>query len=91
MDELTASHSELVFERSRYRELFDAAPDPYLTTDAHGVILEANRRAVQLLGVPMTFILGKPLAVFVEPELRNQFRHALSRRRPMTRGGSRFS
>jgi PAS domain S-box-containing protein len=77
-DELTASHTELAFERSRYRELFDAAPEPYLTTDAHGVILEANRRAVQLLGVPMIFILGKPLAIFVDPELRTGFRHDVS-------------
>jgi len=77
-DELSASQSELAFERSRYRELFDAAPEPYLTTDAHGVILEANRRAVQLLGVPMIFILGKPLAIFVEPALRNVFRHDVS-------------
>lgn len=36
-------------ERTRYRTLFDRAPDPYLVTDEQAVILEHNRRSAELL------------------------------------------
>ncbi|HEX4354876.1 MAG TPA: ATP-binding protein [Polyangiales bacterium] len=65
-------------ERERYRTVFDAAPEAYLVTDPTGVVLEANQRAAELLNVESMFIVGKPLALFVEPPHRPQLRIALS-------------
>lgn len=35
-----------------WRQLFDLAPDPYLLTDRIGLIVEVNRRAATLFGLP---------------------------------------
>ncbi len=51
--------------RNRYQALFDFAPDAYVTTDAFGVIEEANRATADLLAVEPQRLPGKPLAVFV--------------------------
>jgi PAS domain S-box-containing protein len=48
-----------------YRDLFDAAPDGYAVTDAHGVIREANRTLGVMLGVHPSFLERKPLVNFV--------------------------
>jgi len=55
-------------QQRKYRELFDFAPDAYLTTDAFGVIEEANRAAADLLGVDPNHLPGKPLSGFVAEE-----------------------
>lgn len=49
-----------------------------LTTDRHGVILCADAAAEELLRLPCSWILGKPLAVFVPLALRRSFRHSLA-------------
>ena len=46
-------------------------------TDAHGVILEANRPFEALIGVRQPFLVGKPLAAYVASEDRRAFRSAL--------------
>jgi PAS domain S-box-containing protein len=63
----------------RYQELFDLAPDPYLTTNAEGVITEANNAAVRLLNVPLEKLKGKPISTFVTPGRRRAFRVGLNR------------
>ena len=63
----------------RYQELFDLAPDPYLTTNAEGVITEANNAAVRLLNIPPEKLRGKPISTFVAPGRRRAFRVGLSR------------
>jgi PAS domain S-box-containing protein len=63
----------------RYQELFDLAPDPYLTTNAEGVITEANNAAVRLLNVPLETLKGKPISTFVTPGRRRAFRVGLNR------------
>ena len=52
-------------ERLRYQDLFDHAPDPYLVTNAAGVIQQANVPAAALLRSPKESLSGKPLLVFV--------------------------
>jgi PAS domain S-box-containing protein len=42
-------------------------------TDAHGIVLEANRAAVQLLNVPQSALVGKPLLLFLEESERKTF------------------
>jgi PAS domain S-box-containing protein len=67
-EELQAARKELEAECRRYEELFALAPDGYVVTDAQGVIEEANTAASELLGVRAAFLVGKPLAVYVDSE-----------------------
>lgn len=62
----------------RYRDLFDAAPDPSFLTTRSGVIQHLNLAAETLLGRPAAYIRRKPLAVFVHVEDRRRFRRALA-------------
>lgn len=76
-DGLAELRHTLEVQQRRYWELFNAAPDPYLLTDVHGKVLEANHRACALLNINAAFLSGKPLAIFVGAEDRGQFRSAL--------------
>ncbi|MGI0488728.1 helix-turn-helix domain-containing protein [Pantanalinema rosaneae CENA516] len=67
-------------ERKRYQELFQFAPEAYLVTTLEGCIQEANWMAAQLLDVSAPFLIGKPLAVFVNENDRAAFRSELVRR-----------
>lgn len=64
-----ASQSKIE-DRTRYRDLFQFAPDGYLVTDRHGRIIEANIAAARLLNLPARFIAGKPLTLYVHPHDR---------------------
>ena len=72
--ELVATRDELAAERARYQELFELAPDPYVLTDADGIVGNANRAAGALFGLDRRFLLGKPLQVFIPPDERHRFR-----------------
>lgn len=63
----------------RYRNLFEAAPEPYLLTDATGTIRLANGRAVELLDAPRPAIEGHDLASFVAPASRDGLQRQLAR------------
>jgi PAS domain S-box-containing protein len=73
-EELIAAREALELERHRYRDLFDLAPDAYVLTDAHGLILEANQAAARLFDTPQAVLQGKPLPILVEREGRSRFR-----------------
>ena len=60
-------------ERTRYKEIFEFAPDGYLVTDPSGNIREANRAIVELLGVSRMGLLGKPIVLYVTPDERQRF------------------
>ena len=55
-------------EHQRYVELFEYAPDGYIVTDLHGIIEQANLAAAELFDSARDFIVGKPLALFVNKE-----------------------
>ena len=78
-DALTSSRNALVEERIKYRELFDFAPEAYLTTDLYGTIREANVAAGRLLGVEAKSLVGKALHSFFEESARKEFPHQLDR------------
>ena len=80
-NELALAREVVEEERRRYHELFDFAPDGYFVTNAEGSIEEANRAAAALLGVRQGFVLGKPLVLFVAPELRAEFLRELAQAR----------
>ncbi len=74
---LAVTRSVLEEERQRYRELFKYAPDAYVVTDEHGKIYEANQAAERLFNLPVSFLLGKLLTVFVPIDDRAEFRSKL--------------
>ena len=60
-------------ERKRYESLFQFAPQAYLVTDLTGRVQEANRMAAQLLGIPVEYLIGKLLPVFIHAADRPRF------------------
>jgi len=57
-EELMLALRDLDDERQRYRDLFDLAADGYLVTDSRGAVVEANRAAGELMGLPAESLLG---------------------------------
>ncbi|MEH2053334.1 PAS domain-containing hybrid sensor histidine kinase/response regulator [Nostoc sp.] len=76
-EELIATRHLVEAERQRYYDLFNFAPDGYLLTDATGIIQEANYAAAKLLNVRQSYLIGKPLAVFVHQTERQKFRQIM--------------
>lgn len=77
-EELQQQSEHLAVESQFYYDLFQFAPDAYLLTNPQGVILKANRAAATLLNVLHTFLIGKPLALFVHKPERLTFRSKLN-------------
>ncbi len=63
--ELFAAREQVEDEHRRYQQLFEFAPDAYLVTDRHGLIVEANRAAAEMFQIEQGFLTGKPLVVFL--------------------------
>jgi PAS domain S-box-containing protein len=83
-EEESFSQSEEVLSAEReeahhFRDLFEAAPDGYIVTDAKGLILRANRAAADLLKLPPGHANQEPLAAFVHKDDRADFRARLVR------------
>ncbi|PHM06416.1 PAS domain-containing hybrid sensor histidine kinase/response regulator [Nostoc sp. 'Peltigera malacea cyanobiont' DB3992] len=76
-EELIATRHLIEAERQRYYDLFNFAPDGYLLTDATGIIQEANYAAAKLLNVRQSYLIGKPMAVFVHQTERQKFRQIM--------------
>ena len=76
---LMVSRTELEFERRRYLELFDFAPDGYLVTDLNGLIQESNLAACQMLRQSASFLRHLPLVQYFHWEDRQRLRELLSR------------
>jgi PAS domain S-box-containing protein len=64
-EELSRAHAALQESRDRYQELYDHAPVAYLTLDSSAEIVEANRKASALLGLPRAALLGRSLPSFM--------------------------
>ncbi len=84
-DELAATCAQLEAERTRYRDLFEFAPDGYLVTDARGKIREANHAATRLLNLGARMLHGQPLLAMVVREDQSRFLDLLRR---LTEGNS---
>ncbi|QLE47450.1 PAS domain S-box protein [Nostoc sp. C057] len=76
-EELIATRHLVEAEHQRYYDLFNFAPDGYLITDATGIIQEANYAAANLLNVRQSYLIGKPMAVFVHQTERQKFRQIM--------------
>ena len=64
-DALLSAHTRVELERRLYGELFEAAPEAYFVTDAHGAILKANRCAASLFNLGPEMVVGNPLVSLV--------------------------
>ncbi|MEH1899171.1 MAG: PAS domain S-box protein [Nostoc sp.] len=76
-EELIATRHLVEAERQRYYDLFNFAPDGYLVTDGAGIIQEANHAAANLLNVRQSYLIGKPMSVFVHQTERQKFRQIM--------------
>ena len=72
-EELRAAQEELIAARDRYTELYDFAPVGYLTLGEKGLIVEANLRAAEMLGVPLTVLIHRRLSEFILPDDQDTF------------------
>lgn len=73
-EELIGTRNLLEAEHQRYYDLFNFAPDGYLVTNTTGIIQEANHAAANLLNVRQSYLIGKPMSVFVYQTERQKFR-----------------
>lgn len=76
-EELIVTRNLVEAESQRYQDLFNFAPDGYLVTDATGIIQEANYAAAKLLNLRQSYLIGKPMAVFVHQTERQKFRQIM--------------
>jgi PAS domain S-box-containing protein len=63
----------------RYRRLMEQANDAIFVLSTSGAVLEANRRAEELLGQPGTDLVGRPFECFLPAEEREAERAQLQR------------
>ena len=77
-ESLAESTAAAAAERDLYQDLFEFAPNGYVTTDGGGVVQKANRAAVALLACMPRALVGKPLTIFVWSGDRGPFLHWLA-------------
>jgi signal transduction histidine kinase len=65
LDSLRRAAALLERERSKYLDLFEHAPEPYIVTNLAGVIDEANIAAGALFRTEPGFLAGRPLITFI--------------------------
>jgi signal transduction histidine kinase len=78
-EELRAAQAELVISRDKYYRLFDFAPTGYFTLDRDGIILEANRAAIDLVDRQGRSLRGVPFVNFVSSGHKQLFFSHLSK------------
>ncbi len=80
-EELRRVRSAAEEARNRYVDLFEFAPDGYITLDEAGFITGANLTAATLLGISPGRLRGKRFAVLVAPERAAAWQSLFSRAR----------
>jgi PAS domain S-box-containing protein len=65
----------------KYRDLYDNAPDIYLTHDSQGIILDCNESGVKMLGYEhKDELVGKPIFDFQPPHFQETYANLLPKR-----------
>jgi PAS domain S-box-containing protein len=72
-DELHRAQVVIEESRSRYADLYDFAPVAYLTFDKRGLIVEANFKAAELLGVERGALIRGLFSLFLSPPYKDPF------------------
>lgn len=63
---------------ARMRMVLDTTPDAILTVDSEGLIENANKSAMDLLGYSNEQLLGKPMQEILPPDYRPRFQERLN-------------
>jgi PAS domain S-box-containing protein len=71
-DELRKNQVELEASRTQYSDLYDFAPNGYLTLDRRGIIREANLTASRQLNVERSQLVNSPIARYISEEDRDK-------------------
>ncbi len=79
-EELRTQNLLLESERLKYEDLFKFAPEGYLVTDSLGVIQSANQAIAEMFGVNVSYLIDKPLVLFVAPADRPSLYSQLNQR-----------
>jgi PAS domain S-box-containing protein len=66
-------------DRLPSQSLFTVAPEEFVVTSIYGIIERASPSTAELFGIRPVFLVGRPLAMFVHPSHRRDFRSALTR------------
>jgi len=77
--ELRRASAELEAVRVVYADFYESSPVGYLTVDRNGVMLDANIRCSEMLGLKRDEICGKNILLIVADELREACRLFLRR------------
>lgn len=72
-EELRRAQIELETARDRYIDLYDLAPVGYMTVDAHGLIVECNLTAANLIGRDRSALICQPFAEFIAKEAQDEW------------------
>src|SRR5215203_3180151 len=78
-EELERNRNDAESALARYQELFELAPDPYITTDDVGTIQEANTAALRFLNISPDKIGKIQVVSFIPASRRRAFRVGLQR------------
>lgn len=71
--ELRISQEELEISRSKYVNLFDFSPIPYISIDMNYVIWEVNISASKMFGIDRNKLIGAKLISFISPDHKDSF------------------
>jgi len=74
-NELQQTHIKLYESLKKYSDLFDFAPNGYMTINANGQIVEVNKTAGNMLALPVNDMLNKPLVDFIIREDQDIYYH----------------
>jgi diguanylate cyclase (GGDEF)-like protein/PAS domain S-box-containing protein len=72
-EELRRTQEELETARDRYLELYDFAPNGYLTIGVNGIIREANLTAARMFALERSVLLRRPFSRFVAPAYQETY------------------
>lgn len=72
-DELIRSQIVVTALKEEYRDLYDFAPVGYFTLNSKGVIVQANKTAASLLGIPQNTLLQHHFSSFILKEDQDRF------------------
>jgi PAS domain S-box-containing protein len=64
----------------KYRDLYDNAPDMYITSNENGIILDCNRTGAKMLGYSKEELIGKSILRFQTEKARAAMRNLMHER-----------